>query len=62
MNTPNPNEMMDEDLAFEDMMKDRFDEDMLNSEENNGFSDERLKEMNKKLPDWDLEPPFNFLK
>ncbi len=25
-------------------------------------SDERLKEMNKKLPSWSLEPPFGFLK
>lgn len=25
-------------------------------------SDERLKEMNKKLPAWSLEPPFSFLK
>ena len=25
-------------------------------------SDQRLREMNKKLPDWDLEPPFSFLK
>lgn len=25
-------------------------------------SDNRLKEMNKKLPAWSLEPPFGFLK
>ena len=25
-------------------------------------SDERLKEMNKKLPSWSLEPTFGFLK
>lgn len=25
-------------------------------------SDERLKEMNKKLPEWSLEPPFGYLK
>lgn len=25
-------------------------------------SDERLKEMNKKLPSWSLEPPVSFLK
>ena len=25
-------------------------------------SDERLKEMNKKLPAWSLEPPFSYLK
>ena len=26
------------------------------------FSDERLKEMNKTLPEWSLEPPDDFLK
>lgn len=26
------------------------------------ISDERLKEMSKKLPDWSLEPPYSFLK
>ena len=26
------------------------------------ISDERLKEMNKKLPEWSLEPPYSFLK
>ncbi len=25
-------------------------------------SDDRLKEMNKKLPEWSLEPPFSYLK
>lgn len=25
-------------------------------------SDQRLREMNKKLPSWSLEPPFSFLK
>ena len=25
-------------------------------------TDERLKEVNKKLPSWDLEPPMNFIK
>lgn len=29
---------------------------------NYDVSDERLKEMNKKLPSWSLEPPFSFLK
>ena len=26
------------------------------------ISDERLKEMSKKLPEWSLEPPYSFLK
>ena len=25
-------------------------------------TNEKLKDMNKKLPDWDLEPPFTYLK
>ena len=32
--------------------------------QNKGYdiSDERLTEMEKKLPNWSLEPPFSFLK
>lgn len=29
---------------------------------NYDVSDERLREMNKQLPSWSLEPPFSFLK
>jgi len=33
------------------------------SEDRSGMvTDERLKEMNKKLPSWSLEPPLKFLK
>ena len=31
-----------------------------NTEANN--NSERLREVNKKLPDWNLEPPMNFIK
>ena len=27
-----------------------------------GAANERLQEMNKKLPSWSLEPPYSFLK
>lgn len=50
-----------DDLEFENMMKERFDE-TLSSDSEAKFTDERLKEMNKKLPSWNLEPPFTFLK
>lgn len=52
-----------ESLDFEQMMEQRIrDNFAAPQKENAGFSDERLKEMNKKLPAWSLEPPFNFLK
>lgn len=31
------------------------------NEEQEGFRDERLKEMEKRLPKWSLEPPSSFL-
>lgn len=52
-----------QDLEFEQMMEQRIRENFTAS--NNGdveISDERLKEMSKKLPDWSLEPPYSFLK
>ncbi|MDD6097910.1 MAG: hypothetical protein PUB66_04175 [Oscillospiraceae bacterium] len=57
----NQNSNPTDDLEFEDMMKERFDES-LNEDSAPGSKDERLKEMNKKLPSWDLEPPFTYLK
>lgn len=57
----NQNSNPTDDLEFEDMMKERFDES-LNEDSAPGSKDERFKEMNKKLPSWDLEPPFTYLK
>lgn len=57
------NENNNQDLEFEQMMEQRIRENFASP--NNGsieFSDERLKEMSKKLPDWSLEPPYSFLK
>lgn len=52
-----------DELAFEKMMEEKLKNNFASSatvkENPNG---ERLKEMNKKLPAWNLEPPFNFLK
>lgn len=57
------NENNNQDLEFEQMMEQRIRENFASP--SNGsveFSDERLKEMSKKLPDWSLEPPYSFLK
>lgn len=59
---PNNNNNINDDLEFEEMMRERFDEEALDSNPLSSINDERLKEMNKKLPDWDLEPPFTYLK
>lgn len=57
------NENNNQDLEFEQMMEQRIRENFA-SPSNGGveFSDERLKEMSKKLSDWSLEPPYSFLK
>lgn len=53
----------EQDMEFEQMMEQRI-RDNFASPQNQAadFSDERLKEMNKKLPSWSLEPPYSFLK
>lgn len=46
-----------------DLLEQRIQENFGSSDTGNyDVSDERLKEMNKKLPAWSLEPPFSFLK
>jgi hypothetical protein len=49
--------------AFESMMEERIRENF-NTPAQSGAtaSNERLREMNKKLPSWSLEPPYSFLK
>ena len=44
------------------MAEDLNDMESGRSQSEASFMDERLREMNKKLPDWNLEPPFSFLK
>lgn len=46
------------ELNFEQKLSENFGAD--NSF--NSATQERLKEINKKLPAWNLEPPMNFLK
>lgn len=54
-NTPN-------DSDFEEMMKARLDANFSGGKKAPAVSDDRLREMSKKLPAWSLEPPYQFLK
>ena len=52
-----------QDAEFEQMMEQRIRENFAApAADGVQISDERLKEMSKKLPDWSLEPPYSFLK
>ena len=52
-----------QDLEFEQLMEQRIRDNFAAPEKESAeISDERLKEMNKKLPSWSLEPPYSFLK
>ena len=51
------------DTEFEQMMEQRIRDNFATPTDSGvQISDERLKEMSKKLPDWSLEPPYSFLK
>ena len=50
-----------QDMEFEQMMEQRIRDNFAAPNADN-VSDERLKEMSKKLPSWSLEPPYSFLK
>lgn len=55
--------MNNEEMNFETMMEQRLQANF--TEANKAgveVSNERLKEMNKKLPSWSLEPPYSFLR
>ncbi|MBQ4557108.1 MAG: hypothetical protein IJA60_05630 [Clostridia bacterium] len=57
------NENKNQDMDFEQMMEQRIRENFATPAGGGvEISDERLKEMSKKLPDWSLEPPYSFLK
>ena len=51
-----------DELAFEKMMEEKLKNNFSSGAARENPNSERLKEMNKKLPSWNLEPPFNFLK
>jgi len=55
------NGMLDGELDFEQLMQQRMNENFGTTTEI-AVVDDRLKEMNKRLPEWSLEPPYSFLK
>lgn len=55
--------MMQDELDFEAMMEQRMSVFADNEGgESVSVTNERLQELNKKLPSWSLEPPYSFLK
>ena len=56
------------DMAFEEEFSKMFNQGVEQVRQQTGggkgydVSDERLREMNKRLPAWNLEPPFSTLK
>ncbi len=59
-NNPEKNDELDFE-SLQEGLKDNFGTKV--QEDRSGMvTDERLKEMNKKLPSWSLEPPMKFLK
>ncbi len=55
-------EQNDQMTDFESLMAERIQSNFAAGTENLSVTNERLQEMNKKLPDWSLEPPYSFLK
>lgn len=52
-----------EEMDFEQMMEQRMQANFAGTNgANTSASNERLKEMNKKLPSWSLEPPYSFIR
>lgn len=48
---------------FESLMEQRIRENFTTPAQSGASaSNDRLREMNKKLPNWSLEPPYSFLK
>ena len=57
------NKNNNEEVEFEKMMEERIKGNFSSSASSSAKEvDARLKEMNKKLPSWNLEPPHTFIK
>lgn len=55
--------MNNEEMDFEQMMEQRMQANFASANKATAdASNERLKEMNKKLPSWSLEPPYSFIR
>jgi hypothetical protein len=52
-----------EEMDFEQMMEERMQANFSGANKATAdASNERLKDMNKKLPSWSLEPPYSFIR
>ncbi len=60
-NTTNPTPETSVADDFEALMQQRLNNTATQGTSAQGFTDSRLQEMNKKLPNWNLEPPTNFV-
>lgn len=57
------NKNNNEEMDFEQMMEQRMQANFSSANKATAdVSSERLKEMNKKLPSWSLEPPYSFIR
>ena len=57
----NMNENFDNGQNIDDMLAKNMQQ-MYSQNKGYDLSDERLSEIEKKLPSWSLEPPFSYLK
>lgn len=55
---------VNDDLEFEKMMEEKLKDNFgpTSASGSEQATAQKLKEMNKKLPSWNLEPPYTFLK
>lgn len=51
-----------QDLDFENFTQARLNKNYGGSNSSDTATKERLKDVNKKLPSWNLEPPYDFIK
>ncbi len=47
---------------FDKMFQQSVEKNIVENQKGYDVSDDRLKEMNKRLPAWNLEPPYSSLK
>lgn len=61
-NQNNFNAQNDFSAQFDQMFQQSLKQNMAENQKGYDVSDDRLREMNKRLPAWNLEPPYSSLK
>ena len=61
-NQNNFNAQNDFSAQFDQMFQQSLKQNMAENQKRYDVSDDRLREMNKRLPAWNLEPPYSSLK